>query len=67
MAGDTARALKLLERAVDNGFYPYDFFAVHCQFLAPLRGTPEFERVLAKAARRVAGILGVRETGASVR
>jgi eukaryotic-like serine/threonine-protein kinase len=54
MAGDPARALELLERAVDNGFYPHDFFAVHCPFLAPLRGTPEFERVLAKAAKRVA-------------
>ena len=53
MAGDPARALELLERAVDYGFYPHDFFAVHCPFLASLRGTPEFERILAKAAVRV--------------
>jgi len=54
MAGDTVRALELFGYAVDNGFYPHEFFAVHCPFLAPLRGTPEFDRILAKAARRVA-------------
>jgi len=54
MAGDPARALELMERAVDNGFYAHEFFAMHCPFLAPLRGTPEFDRILAKAARRVA-------------
>ncbi len=54
MAGDTARALELLERAVDNGFYPHGFFAVHCPFMAPLRGTPEFARILARAKERVA-------------
>ena len=54
MAGDTARALELLERAVDRGFYPYRFFADYCPFMAPLRGMPEFDRIVAKAARRVA-------------
>ena len=54
MAGDTARALELVERAVDNGFYPYDFLAVHCRFMAPLRGSSAFERVLARARQRVA-------------
>ncbi|MEO6525196.1 MAG: protein kinase [Gemmatimonadaceae bacterium] len=54
MAGDTARALKLLERAVDRGFYPFRFFAEWCPFMAPLRGMPEFDRIVAKAARRVA-------------
>jgi eukaryotic-like serine/threonine-protein kinase len=54
MAGDPARALQLMERAVDNGFYAHEFFAMHCPFLAPLRGTPDFDRILAKAARRVA-------------
>ncbi len=54
MAGDTARALVLLERAVDGGFYPYRFLAEYCPFMAPLRGMPEFERIMAKAARRVA-------------
>ena len=54
MAGDTARALVLLERAVDGGFYPYPFLAEYCPFMAPLRGMPEFERIMAKAARCVA-------------
>jgi hypothetical protein len=54
MAGDTARALELLKWAVDHGFYPYRFFAEWCPFMAPLRGMPAFERIVAKAARRVA-------------
>jgi serine/threonine protein kinase/tetratricopeptide (TPR) repeat protein len=54
MAGDPARALELLERAVDRGFYPYDFIAQHCPFMAPLRETPAFGRIAAKAERRVA-------------
>jgi len=54
MAGDTATALVLLERAVDGGFYPYPFLAEYCPFMEPLRGMPEFERIVAKAARRVA-------------
>jgi len=54
MAGDTARGMELFEMAVDKSFYPYEFFANHCPFLEPLRGTPEFDRVLAKSARRVA-------------
>jgi len=53
MAGDTATALTLFERAVEGGFFPHEFYAVHCPFLEPLRGTPEFERILAKAERRV--------------
>ena len=54
MAGDTARALSLLEHAVDHGFYPSRFIAEYCPFMAPLRGMPEFERIVAKAVRRVA-------------
>ena len=54
LAGDVPRALALFEQAVDTSFYPHQFFAVYCPFLGPLRGTPEFERILAKAARRVA-------------
>ena len=54
MAGDTARSLELLERAVDRGFYPATFIAEHCPFMAPLRGMPEFARIVAKAKRRVA-------------
>jgi hypothetical protein len=54
MAGDTARALELLEFAVDHGMYPYRFYAKFCPFMEPLRGMPEFDRIVAKAARRVA-------------
>jgi tetratricopeptide (TPR) repeat protein len=54
MAGDTERALTLFERAVDHGMYPYRFYAEFCPFMAPLRGMPEFDRIVAKAARRVA-------------
>ena len=50
----TSRApSSLFEQAVDTSFYPHQFFAVYCPFLGPLRGTPEFERILAKAERRV--------------
>ena len=54
MAGDMTRAVELLERAVDRGFYPYRFIAEFCPFMAPLRGKPAFERISAKAKRRVA-------------
>ena len=53
LAGDVPRALELFEQAVDTSFYPHLFFAAYCPFLGPLRGTPEFERILAKAERRV--------------
>jgi hypothetical protein len=51
--GDTARALELLDWAVDHGFYPYRFVAEWCPFMAPLRRTAEFDRIVAKAAQRV--------------
>jgi hypothetical protein len=54
MAGDTTRALELLERAIDRGMYPYRFYKEFCPFMAPLRSLPDFDRVVAKAARRVA-------------
>ena len=54
MAGDTTRALELLEWAVDHGMYPYRFYAEFCPFMTPLRGMPEFDRIIAKAARRAA-------------
>ncbi len=52
MAGETDRALDLLERAVDVGFYPYPFLAEYCPFMAPLRGTEAFEKILAAAFDR---------------
>lgn len=54
MAGDVTSGLRLLEQGVERGFYPHPYIAVYCPFLAPLRGMPEFERVAARAAQRVA-------------
>ncbi len=54
MAGDTTGALALLEWAVDHGMYPARFYAEFCPFMEPLRGMQEFDRIVAKAARRVA-------------
>jgi eukaryotic-like serine/threonine-protein kinase len=54
VAGDIGGGMATLEMAIDRSFCPYDFIAVHCPFLEPLRGHPEFPRLLARAARRVA-------------
>ncbi len=50
-AGDTERALDLLEEAVDGGFHPGDFIATYCPFFESLRGTPRFEAIAEKALR----------------
>ncbi len=52
LAGETDRALDVLEEAVDQGFYPYAFMAEHCPFLAKLRPLPRFAGILAKAKER---------------
>jgi hypothetical protein len=54
VAGDTPTAFRLLEDAVDRGFYPHDYIVTHCPFLASLRGDAAFHSIAAKAARRVA-------------
>jgi serine/threonine protein kinase/tetratricopeptide (TPR) repeat protein len=54
MAGDSRKALTLLEYAVDHGMYPYRFYAEFCPFMAPLRGLPAFDRIVAKAKKRAA-------------
>jgi tetratricopeptide (TPR) repeat protein len=54
VGGDVPTALRLLEQAVEHGFYPHDYIAVHCPFLAPLRGIDGFDRIVARAAERVA-------------
>jgi hypothetical protein len=33
--------------------HPHDYIAVHCPFLASLRGTAEFQRIVGRAAERV--------------
>ena len=53
-AGEVDAGLRLLDQAVERGFYPDAYIAVHCPFLAALRGTAEFGRIAARAARRVA-------------
>ena len=53
MGGDSTKALALLEHAVDHGMYPYKFYEDYCPFMAPLRGQPEFDRIVTKARRRV--------------
>jgi serine/threonine-protein kinase len=53
-AGEVDAGLRLLDQAVEGGFYPDAYIAAHCPFLAPLRGTAEFGRIAARAARRVA-------------
>ena len=54
VAGDLPTALRLLEQAVEHGFYPHDYIATHCPFLDALRGSGEFKRIVARAAERVA-------------
>ena len=49
MAGDTARALEVLEMSVDLGFFPYPFLNEYCPFMEPLRSLPGFAAVLEKA------------------
>lgn len=53
-AGDTARALALLERSVDVGHYVHSWITRVCPYYTTLREAPGFERVAAKAAVRVA-------------
>jgi serine/threonine protein kinase/tetratricopeptide (TPR) repeat protein len=52
MAGETARALLVVEEAVDKGFYAYEFMSTFCPFMAPLRGMPEYARIMEKARGR---------------
>ena len=53
MAGDSARALELLERAVNDSFYAHEFIGRLSPFLEPLRRIPVFHRIVAMAERRV--------------
>ena len=48
------RKLRVLEYAVKRGFYPSEYISVHCPFFQSLRGTAEFDRIAAIAARRAA-------------
>ncbi len=57
LAGDEPKALRLLADAVERGFHPDKFITEYCPFLASLRGTPEFQRVAARAVQRVGEFL----------
>jgi serine/threonine-protein kinase len=59
VAGDVSAALRLLGQAVELGFYPRDYIASYCPFFSALRGTPEFARIAARAAARVAQFVQV--------
>ena len=52
MAGAVDRALVVLEEAVDKGFYAWNSMNVLCPFMRPLRGMPEFARIMEKARAR---------------
>ncbi len=54
MAGDTDRALDLLEQAVEQGFHPYPYIAEHCPFMAPLRDLPRFADIAERARQLTA-------------
>ncbi|HUG27119.1 MAG TPA: hypothetical protein VMK53_02390 [Gemmatimonadales bacterium] len=54
LAGASEKAIALLDQAITRGNYPLLFFERHGPFFAPLRGTPEFARILARAAERKA-------------
>jgi len=51
VAGDLEGGLELLERS-NFGFHPYVYMAHHCRFLDPVRDTPRFQALLARAKER---------------
>ncbi len=57
LSGDHDRALDMIGRTVDGGFYPYPFISTHCPFLAPLRSLPRFAEIAAKSQERTAAFL----------
>ena len=57
VAGDTTRALELFDAAVEKGCYAHEFMARYCPFVESVRGTPEFDRILAKARIRAETIV----------
>lgn len=53
-AGDAARAVELLDRAVTMGFYIADYFERYSPFFTELRTRDDFTRTLARARARQA-------------
>jgi tetratricopeptide (TPR) repeat protein len=58
LAGDSDRALTLLEQALP-GFYPHLYYSEYCRFLDPLRGTSRFQAIL-RGARELAEVFPAR-------
>jgi eukaryotic-like serine/threonine-protein kinase len=52
MAGDIDLGLDVLVQAVEKGFTPVEFIAVHCPFLEPLRGHARFAGIVEDARQR---------------
>ena len=65
LAGDHDRALDMIERTVDGGFYPYPFISEHCPFVAPLRSLPRFAEIAAKSKERTEAFMKAQHEGAS--
>jgi eukaryotic-like serine/threonine-protein kinase len=54
MAGAKEQALALLDQAIERGNYLHQWFERRGPFFEPLRGDPEFARIVARAAQRKA-------------
>ncbi|CAN5891147.1 hypothetical protein BH23GEM9_BH23GEM9_01830 [soil metagenome] len=52
MTGDIERGLDVLTLAVEKGFTPVEFIALHCPFIEPLRAHPRFAGIVEDARRR---------------
>ena len=56
ITGDLERGLDVLVLAVEKGFTPVEFIAVHCPFVEPLRAHPRFGPIVDAARQRRDGI-----------
>jgi tetratricopeptide (TPR) repeat protein len=50
--GDLEYAATLVEAAIERGFFPYAFIALHNPFMRPLRGVPRYEEAVREAKRK---------------
>lgn len=51
LLGDKTSCARVLQKAVEGGFFNYPFM-LRDSFLGPVRGDPEFQRVLALAKEK---------------
>jgi eukaryotic-like serine/threonine-protein kinase len=52
LVGDLERAASLVAAAVERGFFPYAFIALHNPFMRRLQGNPQYETAVREAKRR---------------